>query len=157
MRKIILTFIMAMVFIAVLASCTATDVKMLMNELGISISDQEAIAIADGYNARLEEERQARQFLSFAAALHDEPFLVCTRAHESDTAGGYVAVSASGTYRGAYQFSQSTWNSTASHAGWGHLYAVDPITVGVFWQDAMAWHLYGWQGASPWLGRCAGL
>src|SRR4029453_19134129 len=40
--------------------------------------------------------------------ISQHPFLVCTRAHESDTAGGYRAVSGSGTYRGAYQFSQST-------------------------------------------------
>ena len=39
------------------------------------------------------------------------------RAHESDSAGGYQAVSAGGTYRGAYQFDQATWNSAARLAG----------------------------------------
>jgi hypothetical protein len=62
---------------------------------------------------------------------HMNPFLVCTRAHESshvppayDT--GYAAVNPSGTYRGAYQFSQSTWNNTALRAGRVDLVGVDP-------------------------------
>src|SRR5262249_35653198 len=38
-------------------------------------------------------------------------FLACTRAHESDSSGGYGAVSPGGTYRGAYQFDQSTWDA----------------------------------------------
>ena len=45
---------------------------------------------------------------------HDEPFLVCTRARESS--GQYGAVNRAGYY-GAYQFSPTTWNTTASHAG----------------------------------------
>jgi hypothetical protein len=87
----------------------------------------------------------------------NHPFLVCTRAHESDSSGGYRAVSASGTYRGAYQFSQSTWNSTALHAGRPELVGVDPASAAPQDQDHLALVLYQWQGASPWLGRCAGL
>ncbi|HEX5616698.1 MAG TPA: transglycosylase family protein [Acidimicrobiia bacterium] len=87
----------------------------------------------------------------------NHPFLVCTRAHESDTSGGYRAVSASGTYRGAYQFSRSTWDSTARHAGRLDLVGVDPAAASPADQDELALHLYEWQGASPWLGRCAGL
>ena len=45
--------------------------------------------------------------------LSQDPFLKCTRAHESDTAGGYRAVSPGGVYRGAYQFLRSTWNNVA--------------------------------------------
>lgn len=46
-----------------------------------------------------------------------EAFLACTRAHESDTAGGYQAVSPSGAHRGAYQFVQSTWDTVARWVG----------------------------------------
>jgi len=91
-----------------------------------------------------------------AAAVARHPFLVCTRAHESDSAGGYRAVNPSGTYRGAYQFSQSTWNSTARHAGRPDLVGVDPAKAASWDQDALALSLYRWQGASPWNGRCAG-
>ena len=89
------------------------------------------------------------------ANVSHHPFLVCTRAHESDSAGGYRAVNTSGTYRGAYQFSRSTWDNTARHAGRYDLVGVDPAKAAPRDQDAMALHLYNWQGASPWNGRCA--
>ena len=84
------------------------------------------------------------------------PFLVCTRAHESDSAGGYRAVSGSGTYRGAYQFSQSTWNNTARHAGRPDLVGVDPAAAASWDQDFLALDLYQWQGSAPWGHRCTG-
>ena len=40
------------------------------------------------------------------SSIANDPFLACTRAHESDQAGGYQAVSPGGMYRGAYQFDQ---------------------------------------------------
>ena len=85
---------------------------------------------------------------------HNEPFLVCTRAHESDTAGGYRAVDPAGVHFGAYQFKQSTWDNTARHAGWPWLVGVRPDRATVQEQDDMAWHLYIWQGKAPWGGRC---
>ena len=42
---------------------------------------------------------------------HNDPFLVCTRGIESK--GNYQAYNPSGPYYGAYQFTQSTWDSTA--------------------------------------------
>jgi hypothetical protein len=85
----------------------------------------------------------------------NHPFLVCTRAHESG--GNYAAVSASGTYRGAYQFSRATWNSTAASAGRPDLVGVDPAAAAPADQDYLALHLYSRSGAGPWMGRCAGL
>jgi hypothetical protein len=91
------------------------------------------------------------------AAGSNDPFLVCTRAHESDTSGGYRAVSAGGTYRGAYQFLRSTWNNTARAAGRPDLVGVDPAAAAPSDQDELALFLYHEQGAGPWGGRCAGL
>ncbi len=88
--------------------------------------------------------------------ISQHPFLACTRAHESDTAGGYRAVSGSGTYRGAYQFSQSTWNNTARHAGRPDLVGVDPAAAASWDQDFLALDLYQWQGSAPWGHRCTG-
>jgi len=88
------------------------------------------------------------------SALGADAFLACTRAHESDTAGGYRAVSPGGTYRGAYQFLPSTWNNTARHAGRDDLVGVDPAAASPADQDAIALHLYQWQGKGPWGGRC---
>jgi invasion protein IalB len=82
---------------------------------------------------------------------HNDPFLVCTRAHES--AGDYGIVSSSGYY-GAYQFAPTTWDVTASHIGRLELVGVLPSVASDFDQDEMAWALYQWQGNSPWGGRC---
>jgi len=82
---------------------------------------------------------------------HDDPFLVCTRSRESN--GNYSVVSPSGYY-GAYQFSPTTWNVAASHAGRLDLVGVLPSNASPYDQDEMAWALYQWQGAGPWGGRC---
>jgi hypothetical protein len=86
-----------------------------------------------------------------------DAFLACTRAHESDSAGGYHAVSAGGVYRGAYQFLRSTWNNIARAAGRGDLVGVDPAAAAPADQDQLALFLYHQSGAAPWGGRCAGL
>jgi hypothetical protein len=80
--------------------------------------------------------------------------LACIRAHESDSAGGYEAVSSGGTYRGAYQFLPSTWDSTAAGSGRDDLVGVDPASASPSDQDAMASHLYSQAGAQPWGGGC---
>jgi Transglycosylase-like domain len=82
---------------------------------------------------------------------HNDPFLVCTRARESN--GDYSVVSSSGYY-GAYQFAPTTWNVTASHAGRLDLVGVLPSHASPYDQDQMAWTLYQWQGDGPWGGRC---
>jgi peptidoglycan hydrolase CwlO-like protein len=83
---------------------------------------------------------------------HDDPFLVCTRARESS--GNYGVVSASGRYYGAYQFSPTTWDVAASHAGRVELIGVMPNQASAYDQDDLAWALYQWQGKAPWGGRC---
>jgi peptidoglycan hydrolase CwlO-like protein len=82
---------------------------------------------------------------------HNDPFLVCTRGHES--AGDYTIVSSSGYY-GAYQFAPTTWDVVSSHAGRLDLVGVLPSVASEYDQDEMAWVLYQWQGNEPWGGRC---
>jgi hypothetical protein len=83
---------------------------------------------------------------------HNEPFLVCTRTAESH--GNYSAYNPAGPYMGAYQFLQSTWNSTANHAGRPELIGVPPHTASEYDQDDMAWALFQRSGSRPWGGRC---
>lgn len=66
-----------------------------------------------------------------------------------ESGGNYGAVSSSGTYRGAYQFSRSTWNSVA-RGSYPHLVGVDPAAAAPADQDAMALALYRSSGARPW-------
>ena len=66
-----------------------------------------------------------------------------------ESTDNYAAVSAGGKYRGAYQFSQSTWNRVANdHFPW--LADTDPATVEPWWQDAMARALWTESGSSSW-------
>jgi len=81
-------------------------------------------------------------------------FLACTRAHESDTSGGYGAVSAGGTYRGAYQFAQPTWDAAVAGAGYGEYAGIPADQAPPEVQDAAAAHLYTQVGTRPWGGRC---
>ena len=82
----------------------------------------------------------------------DAAFLACIRIRESHN--DYTAVSASGNYRGAYQFNQPAWDSTARHAGRGDLVGRLANTVAPADQDAIALDLYHWQGSKPWGGAC---
>jgi len=79
-------------------------------------------------------------------------FLACVRHRESR--GNYSIVSSNGLWHGAYQFAVSSWNNTASHAGRGDLVGVLPSQASPADQDAMAMHLYHWQGKAPWGGYC---
>jgi hypothetical protein len=92
-----------------------------------------------------------------SSSLADDPFLKCTRAHESDQAGGYRAVSPGGVYRGAYQFLPSTWDNTARAAGRPDLVGVDPAAAAPADQDQVAMFLFHQAGPGPWGGRCQGL
>lgn len=56
--------------------------------------------------------------------------------------GVYTAVSASGTYRGAYQFDRGTWAAVGG--------AGDPAAAPAFEQDARARMLFGQRGRHPW-------
>ena len=85
-------------------------------------------------------------------AANSGDFLECTKNRESH--GDYGAVSSSGTYRGAYQFHQNTWDNTAESAGRPDLVGTDPAAAAPADQDAMAQSLYESQGNAPWGGRC---
>jgi hypothetical protein len=79
-------------------------------------------------------------------------FKECTLDIESD--GNYGAVSPGGTYRGAWQFDQTTWDSNSAASGRGDLVGVDPATAVPGDQDAIAHELYQRRGNQPWGGRC---
>ena len=68
---------------------------------------------------------------------------------QCESSGRYDALSPGGRYRGAYQFSQATWDWVA---GWANpaLVGVDPAAASPADQDAQAQALYDRQGSSPW-------
>ena len=120
----------------------------------VNVEHANTVAIAAGPNGGYWLAQGATDPTS---SLANDPFLACTRGHESSGAGGYQAVSAGGTYRGAYQFDRSTWNSAAALAGRADLVGADPAAVAPADQDLVAIALFHSRGTQPWGGRCAGL
>ena len=68
---------------------------------------------------------------------------------QCESTNNYRAISPTGRYRGAYQFSITTWDWLAG-ARYPELGGVDPIDATVTDQDKMAYALYGIYGRSPW-------
>ena len=71
---------------------------------------------------------------------------------QCESSGNYRAISISpaGRYRGAYQFSRSTWDWVAPQIGADHLVGVDPATASPADQDRMAQALWDINGWAPW-------
>jgi hypothetical protein len=61
----------------------------------------------------------------------------------------YAAISRSGLYRGAYQFSQQTWDWVAG-IHYPFLVGIDPAEAIPGWQDVMAYTLYAMRGWDQW-------
>ena len=82
------------------------------------------------------------------------PFLQCVV--QAESRGDYGAVSPGGTYMGAFQFSQSTWDFAAKAAGLPYLVGVPPNRATKPQQDSVAVALFALDGQRPWLGdRCS--
>ena len=81
-------------------------------------------------------------------------FLQCVI--QAESGGDYQAVSPSGQYMGAFQFSQSTWNEAALLAGMPQLVNVPPDQATPAEQDDLAIALYNADGSHPWYDPCTG-
>ena len=68
---------------------------------------------------------------------------------QCESGGNYSILSPGGTYRGAYQFSQGTWDGVARR-NFPHLEGVDPAQASPADQDQMAYALYRERGWHPW-------
>ena len=138
------------------AACTPEQIAEVQQAQSMRVPAvrREIVVAKPATQSPQKSQKGQNDFLRWAAALHNDAFLVCTRAHESDTAGGYRAFNPSGPYYGAYQFLQHTWNNTAMRAGIPRLSGVDILNVMPFYQDLLAYDLHSWAGNGPWAGRC---
>jgi hypothetical protein len=73
---------------------------------------------------------------------------------QAESGGNYQAVSPDGLYRGAFQFSQGTWNVAAQLAGLPQLVGVPPNEASKADQDTLAIALYKADGEQPWTDSC---
>ena len=68
---------------------------------------------------------------------------------QCESSGNYAAVNPNGRYRGAYQFSQATWDWVAGIND-PSLIGIDPAAATPAQQDSQAYALYALRGSSPW-------
>ena len=139
-----ITRIVAIFAIALIASaCSPQEMKDFYQAIGITKSDAQialdAQAVTDYVNSQTALHR-------FDYALSDAAL---GRLRACESGGNYAAISASGTYRGAYQFSRSTWNGVA-RANFPQYDGVDPAAAAPAVQDAFTRALYAQLGAKPW-------
>jgi hypothetical protein len=71
-----------------------------------------------------------------------------------ESSGRYDISSTNGKYHGAYQFTQETWNTTATSVGRADLFGVKPSAAKKVDQDSLAVALYRKQGSKPWGRKC---
>ncbi len=79
-------------------------------------------------------------------------FLSCVI--QAESSGDYQAVSPTGQYMGAFQFSQPTWNEAAQLAGIPTLAGSLPYEASPRDQDLLAIALYNADGEQPWYDPC---
>lgn len=82
------------------------------------------------------------------------PFLRCVI--QAESGGNYQAISPTGQYMGAFQFSQPTWNEAARLAGLPQLIGVPPYRASPRDQALLAIALYNADGEQPWYDPCRG-
>ena len=93
---------------------------------------------------------QARAGIDAASRLPGAPSdATLARLRNCESHGNYHAISRSGTYRGAYQFNQSTWNNVARSVlpNW---VGADPASAPDYIQDAHARALWSMSGSHSW-------
>jgi hypothetical protein len=115
-----------------------------LTQVGEYVEHEAARRYAIAVFARLADWNAAQQYAEALAAaqpsVSGSSTLASIRACESG--GDYSAVSSSGTYRGAYQFDQATWESVGGSG--------DPAAASPAAQDMRAQMLYDQSGSSPW-------
>jgi hypothetical protein len=125
------------------AACSPQDVKAYYQSIGHPITDSQAADQANAVNSYLDQQANLHRF---DYALSDASL---ARLRACESGGNYGAVSASGTYRGAYQFSRQTWNGVAA-AFFPTFGGLDPAAAAPDVQDAFTRALYTQRGRAPW-------
>jgi hypothetical protein len=106
-----------------------------------SLSDQSS------WNVVMQNQTFSKAFTIRSTTGVSDDMLAHLRTCESH--GNYQAVSASGSFRGAYQFARGTWNHVASQV-LPDYNGTAPIAAPPYVQDAMARALWAQTGPSSW-------
>lgn len=106
--------------------------------------------ILKALSVQSEERKYLEAIHARQQAIHNHPFLVCVRNHESAEAGLYQAQNPTSSASGAYQYLRSTWLTVSNQSGYGGYASAKEAPWYV--QDAVAyWHINN-LGRSAWNG-----
>lgn len=149
-RHGLIGLLLGLLLAVLLSACTPEEYRAYLESKGVDTSGMSqhdlegGAAIATAYWT---------QVIADLVDLHKYDHVLSddqlARLRACESGGNYAAISPGGAYRGAYQFSQSTWTSVASRhfPKWKNY---DPAAAPGIVQDAMARALYLEQGRSPW-------
>ena len=146
MRRLLAPVGLVLALFVVAAGCSVQELKAHYQSVGVDPNQftiEELQAQADTITRWKLEQADLHKF---DWVLSDDQLFRLRWCESNDN---YDAVSPGGTYRGAYQFSQSTWNWVAS-THFPRFHGWDPRGAPHDVQDAMARALWSMMGPSPW-------
>lgn len=115
-RSVARTLLVVLAMVIGLSACTPSQFQYWFGRQ--PDSQQELAAAGEAWNVVVFWYNARRAAAEYYNQIHNHPFLVCVRAHESDRAGGYSAYNSSSGAAGAYQFIAGTWAYVSSRAGY---------------------------------------
>jgi hypothetical protein len=150
LRRVATTGLLALFVVVLSAGCTVPQMRAWWASQGTDsshLSDAEVQPWADAAGAFwanwfAEQERLAR----FDHVLSEDQL---HRLRMCESGGNYGALSHGGTYRGAYQFSRTTWDGVARQH-FPEYVGIDPATADPRVQDVMTRALWSTNGPRPW-------
>jgi hypothetical protein len=129
------------------AACTPQELKAFYEEHGIDTSQMSDADLTAQAAAITDFQNHQAVLHQYDYALSDDSL---ARLRFCESTDNYGAIGGGGTYRGAYQFSQQTWNGVANSAFGGDYSGWDPATAPSYVQDAFTRALYLQRGRAPW-------
>lgn len=145
-RRMAVRGVIAAGALALLASCTPSQMRSWYDSQGIDHSKMSEQQVADAAAWATDFWAEQADLNKFNWVLDDGQL---ARLRQCESGGNYGIVSSTGTYRGAYQFSQSTWNSVASQH-YPRYVGLDPAAASPQVQDAMTRALWSMTGPRSW-------
>jgi len=136
-----------------LSACTPAQFKAWLDGKGVDTSQLSQQQLEQGAQAATALWAKAIADAAAQGDLHKYDHVLSddalARLRQCESGGNYAITDPSGTYRGAYQFDRTTWNSVASRH-FPKYVGVDPAAAPPLVQDAMARALYLERGRAPW-------
>ena len=149
-RRVLATLALGAFALVAAAGCTPAQMRAWWTSKGVDsshLSDAQVQPYANlatlYWQAKIAE---AQDLARFDYALSDAQL---ARLRQCESGGNYGAVSYRGTYRGAYQFSQVSWNGVARQY-YPRYVGMDPAAAPPAVQDAMTRALWAASGPRPW-------